>query len=128
MVQFKKQNNVVPVDFGEFSFDFAVNDINIKKLNNIQKLLKGEVSKYLDLISEGTEDDVEVNDLLDYLTELSHKSWDELFGNGAFAKVYAFVGETTLRTIMYLLEAIQGISEEVDAQVSTSNLDKYLKK
>lgn len=128
MVQFKKQNNVVPVDFGEFSFNFAVNDVSLKKLNNIQKLLKEETSKYLDMTSDGSGENVEFNDLLDSLTELSRKSWDELFGEGAFSKVYAFVGETTLRTVMYLLEAIQGISDEVDAQASASNLDKYLKK
>ena len=42
MVVIKKRNNIIPVEFGEFTLEFVSNDANIRKMEEVGKKLQKE--------------------------------------------------------------------------------------
>lgn len=119
MVKFIKRNNVIPVDFGEFKFEFQANDDNLKRLS----LMSDELKEKAGAIESET--DLQAFENMQGFTK---DCWDGVFGEGSFDKVYEFSGGSTMIAITYFLEAVDGINEEYNKQVNTDQLAKYLKK
>jgi hypothetical protein len=115
MVVFKKSNDVVPIDFGDFQFEFSTSD------DNIQRLLK---------VSEDLTKNVDLTQDIDFdeAKKLLKKSWNGLFGKGAFEKVYAFSGESTISTASFLIQTIEGILDEAQKFQNQETFAKYLNK
>lgn len=119
MVVIKKRQSVIPVDFGEFQLEFSVTDENIKKIQDFGKELDGHAQK---IVENQDQSD------LDKVKDILVLAFDGIFGPGSFEKVYEFSGRSTINTLNYYFEAMNGIEEE---QVSAGNqelLKKYLTK
>lgn len=121
IVEFKKRNNVIPIDFGDFKLEFVANDENIKTLTSTGDSLRKNASA---LQSEIAEDDV--SKMIEGLKDLSTEAWDSLFGEGTFKKVYEFAGESVLPTVGYFSQVVEGVNEEYGEQLDTGSLKKYL--
>lgn len=117
MVVIKKRNNVIPVDFGEFTLEFVANDKNIRNMEAVGQKLKKESEKL-----ETTEDDKS----FEVLQGMVQESWTELFDKEAYDKVYAFSDESTVDTMAYLIEAISGVINEWETRNNGEALKKYL--
>ena len=39
VIKFEKRNNVIPIDFGEFKLEFVANEVNLLKLDKMNKEL-----------------------------------------------------------------------------------------
>ncbi|GAB2022062.1 hypothetical protein RyT2_11360 [Pseudolactococcus yaeyamensis] len=118
MVVFNKNNDIVPIDFGEFKFEFSASDENVKRLMKVSE----ELSKKVDL------DNLTEDSAFEKAKEILKKSWDGLFGEEAFEKVYAFSGASTISTASYLIQTIEGIFKEAQQFRSQATFDKYLNK
>ena len=116
MVKFIKRNNVIPVEFGEFTLEFVANDDSLVALNELSMKLKhyGESVEEL----KGLE-------ILTPAKELLQSAWDSLFGVGTYDKVYNFAGQSTLVLFTYFFEMVDGINEEYAEQSKTEILKKY---
>lgn len=117
MVVIKKRNNIIPVEFGEFTLEFVSNDSSIRKMEEVGKKLQkegGELAEKAD------------NNALDALQGMIKESWTALFGAEAYDKVYAFSGESTVDTMAYLLETIAGVVNEWEQRNNVDALKKYL--
>lgn len=117
MVVIKKRNNVIPVEFGEFALEFVANDANIRKMESIGKKLQKEGQQVAE-----TEDEK----AFDTLQIMVKESWVELFDEEAYNKVYAFSGESTVDSMAYLLETINGVVNEWEQRNNGDALKKYL--
>ncbi|WP_028125651.1 hypothetical protein [Eremococcus coleocola] len=117
MVQFKKRSNVIPVDFETFSLQFVANDENYKLMQAVADKIKQDAEGINDLT------DIEA---LDKLKGVLHEAWDGTFGAGTFDKVYAFAGESSISTMIYFLETVEGISDEYNSQMEHEKLAKYI--
>lgn len=117
MVVIKKRSNVIPVDFGEFTLEFVANDKNIRNMEAVGKKLKNEGQKVAD-----TEDEK----AFDALQTMVKESWVDLFDEEAYNKVYAYSDESTVDTMVYLLETISGVVSEWEKRNNGDALKKYL--
>lgn len=117
MVVIKKRNNVIPVDFGEFTLEFVANDKNIHKMEAVGKKLKKEGEELAK-----TED----SKSFEVLQGMVQESWTELFDKEAYDKVYNFSDGSTVDTMAYLLEAINGVINEWEQRNNGDALKKYL--
>lgn len=117
MVVIKKRNNAIPVDFGEFTLEFVANDKNIHKMEAIGKKLKKEGEELAK-----TED----SKAFEVLQGMVQESWTELFDEEAYNKVYAYSDESTVDTMVYLLEVISGVVGEWEKRNNGDALKKYL--
>lgn len=119
MVKFNKRNNVIPVDFGEFKFEFKANDQNLKRLSEVGESLKSRFAELGD-----------ANDMVafDSMTKIIAEAWNDTFGEGAYDKVFEFSGESTMTATIYFLQAVDGINKEYDSQLDNDVLAKYLQK
>ena len=110
MVVIKKRNNAIPVDFGEFTLEFVANEAIGKKLKKEgEELAKTEDSKAFEV-----------------LQGMVQESWTELFDAEAYDKVYKFSDGSTVDTMAYLLEAINGVINEWEQRNNGDALKKYL--
>lgn len=117
MVVIKKRSNVIPVEFEDFTLEFIANDKKIRDMVEIGKKLEKEGEKVAE-----TEDEK----ALDVLQDMVKESWSELFDEVAYNKVYSFSGESTIDSMLYLLEAISGIVDEWAQRNNGDALKKYL--
>lgn len=115
VINIKKQ--VIPIDFGEFQLEFSKSDANLKKLTDFGK----ELEEKAKVIVENADDDV-----IDKAKEILELAYDGVFGPGSFAKVYTLSGETTIDTLNYYFEAMNGIEEEYASEKDKELLKKYL--
>lgn len=121
IVEFKKRDNVIPIDFGDFKLEFVANDESLKMLTREgEKLSKKATELQLDSETQSTDK------VLDGLKELTCEAWDSLFGEGTFKKVYEFAGESVLPTIGYFSQVVVGVNDEYKEQLDTDALSKYL--
>lgn len=119
MVQFKKRNNVIPVNFEDFELAFVANDENFIKMNELAEVLK-KASKEI----------IESNDscLIIKVKDTLEHAWNELFGPESFNKVYEFSGQSSINCLVYFLETVDGIVAEYNSQSDTNVIKKYLEK
>lgn len=117
MVVIKKRSNVIPVDFGEFTIEFVANDKNIRNMEAVGKKLQKEGQQVSD-----TEDEK----AFDALQTMVKESWVDLFNEEAYNKVYAYSDESTVDTMVYLLEVISGVVGEWEKRNNGDALKKYL--
>ncbi|MEY8462513.1 hypothetical protein [Streptococcus merionis] len=117
MVVIKKRNNVIPVEFEDFTLEFLANDKNIRKMEAVGKKLQKEGQEVADTEEEKAFDALQV---------MVKESWIELFDEDAYDKVYAFSGESTVDTMVYLLEVISGVVDEWEKRNNGDALKKYL--
>lgn len=117
MVVIKKRNNTIPVDFGEFTLEFVANDKNIHKMEAIGKKLKKEGEEVAK-----TED----SKAFEVLQGMVKESWVDLFNEEAYNKVYTYSDESTVDTMVYLLEVISGAVGEWEQRNNGDALKKYL--
>lgn len=120
VVVINKNNNVIPIDFGEFQLEFVVNDENLSKREE-QALLIDEVAKK---VKESTD-----KEGLPLVKEACQKAFTELFNDGAFDKVFELSGGSSLGTLSMLLQVLNGIVVEYRDRIEASNQSaaKYLK-
>lgn len=117
MVVIKKRDNVIPVEFGEFTLEFIANDQNIHKMEKLGKILKDEGEKVANADDEKA---------FETLQDMVKNSWTELFDAEAYQKVYDFSNGSTVDTMAYLLETINGVISEWEKRNNTDALKKYL--
>lgn len=117
MVVINIKRQVIPIDFGEFQLEFSKSDANLKKLTDFGK----ELEEKAKVIVENADDDV-----IDKAKEILELAYDGVFGQGSFAKVYALSGESTIDTLNYYFEAMNGIEEEYASEKDKELLKKYL--
>lgn len=118
MVVIKKRSNIIPVEFDEFTLEFIYSDENLRKLKDLDnqiKVLQTQLSN---------EDDIDKT--LNDLSKMAKLSFDNLFNEGAFDKVYAFANQSVVLTMRYLFEVVNGLANEINAQFDTDVLSKYL--
>ena len=117
MVVIKKKSSVIPVDFGEFKLEFSKSDENLKRLDSIAA----------DLEAKGKELSGKTNtEALDKAAVFLKGTWDRLFGEGAYEKVDAFADHVTIDVMTYLVEAINGLNEEILGLENKEALKRYL--
>lgn len=122
MIQFKKTSNVIPIDFGEFRLEFVANDDNMARMSELGKKLQDRTNVYLN-------ENVDDRGTLEAIQSITKEAWDELFGVGTYDRVYDFSGNSSVYTLSYLLETIEGITDEYERQMGgNGNLKKYLDK
>ena len=118
MVVIKKRSNIIPVDFGEFQLNFPMSDSNIKRMEEVGKELEAR-----SLAIQNTDNKAAIDAAKAFVED----AFKQIFGDEeAFKQVYAFAGESTNNVMFYLIEAINGIRAEFEAQNSKAALDKYL--
>lgn len=117
MVVIKKRDNVIPVEFGEFTLEFIGNDQNIHKMEKLGKILKDEGEK----VANADDDKA-----FEALQDMVKNSWTELFDAEAYQKVYDFSNGSTVDSMSYLLETINGVISEWEQRNNTDALKKYL--
>lgn len=117
MVVIKKRSNVIPIEFEDFTLEFLANDKNIHKMDVVGKKLQKEGQEVAD-----TEDDK----AFEALQVMVKESWVELFDEEAYNKVYAYSDESTVDTMVYLLETISGVLDEWEKRNNGDALKKYL--
>ena len=120
MIQFKKQDNVIPIDFGEFELSFVANDENLSKMMQLGEDLRKGADDSLKNIDD--------SESINAVKSIVSKAWNDLFGLGTFEKVYDFSGGSVIRSMSYLLQTIDGINEEYAKQTDSGIIDKYLNK
>ena len=120
MIQFKKQDNVIPIDFGEFELSFIANDENLSKMMKLGEDLRKGADDSLKNIDD--------SESINAVKSIVSKAWNDLFGLGTFEKVYDFSGGSVIRSMSYLLQTIDGINEEYAKQTDSGIIDKYLSK
>ena len=118
MVVIKKRSNVIPVDFGEIKLEFPVSDSNIQRMKAVGEDLEAKAQQFKD-----SDDDKALETLKDLVEDGFNKTFND---KEAFDKVYQFAGESTINAMVYLIEAIKGITEEFENQSSKEALEKYL--
>lgn len=118
MVVIKKRSNVIPVDFGEFKLEFPVSDSNIQRMKAVGEDLETKAQQFKD-----SDDDKALETLKGLVEDGFNKTFND---KEAFSKVYQFAGESTINAMVYLIEAIKGITEEFENQSSKEALEKYL--
>ncbi|WP_271328029.1 hypothetical protein [Lactococcus muris] len=117
MVVIKKRSNVIPVEFDGFTLEFVANDKNILNMQEVGKKLQKEGQKVAD-----TED----GKAFDALQAMVKESWVGLFDEDTYNKVYVYSGESTVDTMVYLLETISGVVGEWERRNNGDALKKYL--
>lgn len=117
MVVIKKRSNVIPVEFEDFTLEFVANDNNIRKMETVGKKLKKDGQEVADTENEKAFDALQV---------MVKESWTELFDEEAYNKVYAYSDESTVDTMVYLLEVISGVIGEWEKRNNGDALKKYL--
>lgn len=120
MVKIQKQVTAIPVDFGEFELYFYKSDENMKRAADLQ----GEFEQVFKTF--GKDEDKTFKDL-EVIKNQLHTAFDGLFGEGSFDKVYQFADGSTLHTLIYFLQALDGISKEFNLDNETKAINKYLK-
>lgn len=118
MVKFKQRNNVIPIEFGELKFEFVANDDSIKRLLETGERVKKDFSK-MENVS-----DLEV---FNTMQDVIETAWDAVLGAGTYKQVYDFAGRSTLMTVVYFLELVEGINSEYAEQIDSNALARYLK-
>ena len=118
MVIIKRYENTIPVDFGEFTLNFAVNDKNLIELDRVGKEL-GKLEEQASNMKGTTED-------LDTIFSLSKDIWKSLFDEETFTKVYALANESSISTLLFAIQAVKGLLEEVGNTYKEDKLLKYL--
>lgn len=118
MVVIKKRSNVIPVDYGEFQLNFPVSDSNLKRMEEVGKDLETK-----SLAIQDTDNKAAIDAAKAFVEDGFKQIFDD---EEAFKQVYAFSGESTNNAMFYLIEAINGIRAEFEAQNSKAALDKYL--
>lgn len=117
MVVIKKRNNIIPIEFEDFTLEFLANDKNIHNMEAVGKKLQKEGEKVAN-----TEDEK----AFDALQDMVKASWIDLFDEDAYNKVYAYSNESTIDTMIYLLEVISGVVNEWGQRNNGDALKKYL--
>lgn len=120
MVKIQKQTTAIPVDFGDFELLFFKSDENMKRAADLQAEFE-QVFKMFGKDGDKTFEDLEV------IKNQLHTAFDGLFGEGSFDKVYQFADGSTLHTLIYFLQALDGISKEFNLEDETKAINKYLK-
>lgn len=120
MVKIKKQTTSIPVDFGEFELRFDKSDENMKRAAN----LKDEFEQVFKTFGKDEEKTFEG---LEIIKNQLHTAFDGLFGEGSFDKVYRFADGSTLHTLIYFLQTLDGLSKEFNLEDETKAINKYLK-
>lgn len=118
MVKFKQRNNVIPIEFGDLKFEFVANDDSIKRLLETGERVKKDFSK-MEHVS-----DLEV---FNTMQDVIETAWDAVLGAGTYKQVYDFAGRSTLMTVVYFLELVEGINAEYAEQIDSNALARYLK-
>ncbi|HFI0790117.1 TPA: hypothetical protein ACGO62_000101 [Streptococcus suis] len=115
-----QNNNIIPIDFGQFELQFQISDDNLVKREEHLNAVVEVSSKVKDLKD---------SESLPLVKETCQKAFDELFGPEAFEKVYELSGKSTLATASMLLQALNGVIAEYRKRVEESNVSftKYLK-
>ena len=117
MVVIKKLSNIIPVDFGEFQFEYVVNDKGAKELDKFREDLSKNWKKMEKLSDE---------EIAEKAKELVEEGWTQLFGTDAFEKVYKFADKDTTIAFNYLMQATLGIQKEYRERNSEAAIKKYL--
>lgn len=117
MVVIKKASNIIPIDFGEFQFEYVANDKGVKELDKFSKDLLKNWKKMEKLSDEK---------IAEKGKELVEEGWAQLFGTDAFEKVYKFADEDTTIAFNYLMQATLGIQKEYRERNSEAAFKKYL--
>lgn len=117
MVVIKKYDGLIPVDFGEFTLTFDSSDKSIQQL-----VVTGES------LQKSVEDLKDTQDGLEQLYQLGKKTWTELFDESVFEKVYDFSGKSSIATVLYLIQTVVGIVEEMSQRNNDDAFSKYLTK
>lgn len=117
MVVIKKASNIIPVDFGEFQFEYIANDKGVKELDKFREDLSKNWKKMEKLSDE---------EIAEKAKELVEEGWTQLFGTDAFEKVYKFADEDTTIAFNYLMQATLGIQKEYRERNSEAAFKKYL--
>lgn len=112
MVVIKKHDNNIPIDFGDFSFNFVASDNNIKLLESVAKSLANnnfnETTGFEEVLA------------------FSKKYWVELFGEEIYKKVLDFSEGSSITTTVYLGQVVKGIIDEFAERNNEAAFAKYL--
>nr|DAN76417.1 MAG TPA: hypothetical protein [Caudoviricetes sp.] len=119
MVVINIRNKVIPIDFGEFQFEFSKSDENIEKMQSFAQDLQLEAQKIVD--EDGKGDVTKAREILKL-------AYNGIFGDGSFDKVYNLSGQSTVDCINYFIEIMQGVEQEQISKESQELLDRYLGK
>lgn len=119
MVVINLRNKVIPIDFGEFQFEFSKSDENIEKMQSSAQDLQLEAQKIVD--EDGKGDVTKAREILKL-------AYNGIFGDGSFDKVYNLSGQSTVDCINYFIEIMQRIEQEQISKESQDLLDRYLGK
>ena len=118
MVVIKRYENTIPVDFGEFTLNFAVNDKNLKELDRLGKEL-GKLEEQATNMKGTTED-------LDTIFNMSKDIWTSLFDEDVFSRVYKLANESSISCLLFAIQMIKGLLEEVGNTYKEEKLLRYL--
>lgn len=118
MVVIKRFENTIPVDFGEFTLNFAANDKNLKELDRLGKEL-GKLEEQANNMKGTTED-------LDTIFNMSKDIWESLFDEDVFKRVYSLANESSISCLLFAIQMIKGLLEEVGNTYKEDKLLKYL--
>lgn len=118
MVIIKRYENTIPVDFGEFTLDFVVNDKNLKELDRVGKEL-GELKEKANNMTGTTED-------IDTIYNIGKNIWTSLFDEDVFTRVYSLANESSISCLLFAIQMIKGLLEEVGNTYKEDKLLKYL--
>lgn len=118
MVIIKRYENTIPVDFGEFTLSFVVNDKNLKELDRVGKEL-GELEEQANNMTGTTED-------IDTIYNIVQNIWTSLFDEDVFRRVYSLANESSISCLLFAIQMIKGLLEEVGNTYKEDKLLKYL--
>jgi hypothetical protein len=118
MVVIKRYENTIPVDFGEFTLNFAVNDKNLKELDRLGKEL-GKLEEQATNMKGTTED-------LDTIFNMSKDIWTSLFDEDVFTRVYSLANESSISCLLFAIQMIKGLLEEIGNTYKKEKLLRYL--
>lgn len=118
MVIIKKFENVIPVDFGEFELEFILSDENIKKLESVKNRGKDLTELVNNLKGE-------IGDLEKIYNSVKELYLD-LFTEEDFEKVYKVANNSSVTALLYFLEIVKGLSDELGNKFAEDKLVKYL--
>ena len=118
MVVIKRYENTIPVEFGEFTLNFAVNDKNIKELDRLGKEL-GKLEEKANNMTGTTED-------IDTIYNISKDIWESLFDTDVFTRVYSLANESSITCLLFAIQMIKGLLEEIGNTYKEDKLLKYL--
>ena len=118
MVIIKRYENTIPVDFGEFTLSFVVNDKNLKELDRVGKEL-GELEEKANNMTGTTKD-------IDTIYNIGKDIWTSLFDEDVFTRVYSLADESSISCLLFAIQMIKGLLEEVGNTYKEDKLLKYL--